>query len=108
MLLVWHDNFIGFGALYLTKTQDHSKTYTQPCACIYGNDKLTKLTIPNQVQQETSYKLAAGKATALSWSDPNLMRINPHQTMTIKKKHIAAVQCTKNLKAVHATSYVLE
>ena len=75
---------------------------------VHGNDKLTKLTIPNQVQQETSYKLAAEKATALSWSDPNLMRINPHQTMTIKKKHIAAVQFNKNLKAVHATSYVLE
>ena len=73
---------------------------------VHGNDKLTKLTIPNQVQQETSYKLAAEKATALSWSDPNLMRINPHQTMTIKKKHIAAVQFNKNLKAVHATSSV--
>ncbi len=59
-------------------------------------NKLTKLTIPNQVQQETSYKLAAEKATALSWSDPNLMRINPHQTMTIKKKHIAAVLFNKN------------
>ena len=65
---------------------------------MHGNGKLTKLTIPNQVQQETSYKLAAEKATALSWSDPNLMRINPHQTMTIKKKHIAAVQFNKNLK----------
>jgi hypothetical protein len=75
---------------------------------MHGNGKLTKLTIPNQVQQETSYKLAAEKATALSWSDPNLMRINPHQTMTIKKKHIAAVQFNKNLKAVHATSHVLE
>ena len=75
---------------------------------MHGNDKLTKLAIPKQIQQETSNKLAAKKATALSWSDLNLMRINPHQTMTIKKKHIAAVQCTKNLKAVHATSYVLE
>ena len=77
---------------------------------MHGNDKLTKLAIPNQVQQETSYKLAAEKATALSWSDPNLMRINPHQTMTIKKKHIAAVQFNKNLKDVHATSsaHVLE
>jgi hypothetical protein len=67
----------------------------------YGNDKLTKLAIPNHVQQETSYKLAAEKATTLSWSDPNLMRINPHKTMTIKKKHIAAVQFSKKLKAVH-------
>ena len=76
---------------------------------MHDNGKLTKLTIPNQAQQETSYKLAAEKATALSWSDPNLMRINPHQTMTIKKKkHIAAVQFDKNLKAAHATSYVLE
>ena len=75
---------------------------------MHGNGKPTKLTIPHQVQQETSYKLAAEKATALSWSDPNLMRINPHQTMTIKKKHIAAVQFNKNVKAVHATSYVLE
>ena len=75
---------------------------------MHGNDKLTKLAIPNQVQQETSYKLAAEKATALSWSDPSLMRINPHQTMTIKKKHIAAVRFNKNLKAVHATVYVLE
>ena len=58
---------------------------------VHGDGKLTKLTIPNQVQPETSYKLAAEKAAALSWSDPNLMRINPHQTMTIKKKHIAAV-----------------
>ena len=68
---------------------------------MYGNGKLTKLTIPNQAQQETSYKLTVEKSTALSWSDPNLMRINPHQTMTIKKKHIAAVQFNKNLKAVH-------
>ena len=70
--------------------------------------KLTKLAITNQVQQETSYKLAAENATALSWSDPNMMRINPHQTMTIKKKHIAAVRFNKNLKAVHATVHVLE
>ena len=57
---------------------------------MYGNGKLTKLTIPNKVQLETSYKLAAEEATALSWSDPNLTRINPHQTG--KKKHIAAVK----------------
>ena len=63
---------------------------------MHGNGKLTKLTISNQVQQETSYKLAAEKATALSWSDPNLKMINPHQTMTIKKKHIAALQFSKN------------
>ena len=62
--------------------------------------KLAKPAITNQVQQETSYKLAAEKATALSWSDPNLMRINPHQTMTIKKKHIAAVQFNKALNGV--------
>ena len=54
----------------------------------HGNDKLTKLAIPKQIQQETSNKLAAKKATALSWSDLNLMRINPHQTMTIRKKSI--------------------
>ena len=70
---------------------------------VHGNDKLTKLTIPNQLQQETRYKLAAEKATALSWSDPNLMRINPHQTMTIKKKQIAAVQFNKALNSAHYT-----
>ena len=63
---------------------------------VHGDGKLIKLTITNQVPPETSYKLAAEKATALSWSDPNLMMINPHQTMTIKKKHIAAVQFSNN------------
>ncbi len=59
---------------------------------VYGNGQLTKLTIPTQAQQETSYTLAVEKSTALSWSDPNLMMINPHHTMTSKQMHIAAAQ----------------
>jgi hypothetical protein len=60
--------------------------------CVYGNGQLTHLTISTQAHQETSYTLAVEKSTALSWSDPNLMGINPHHPMTSKQMHVAAAQ----------------